>query len=131
MNAFDCLQRSNKDILTAGIEKAKLMLCNIYKTARNLLESKQVKNAGRFLYAVVPDGSTDSRLFSHPHALLMLAHYMLRAYVECSRSRHAISWPLVISAVYNADEDMCLVAGIPPVVEDQPKKYYFVLYKNI
>lgn len=105
-----------------GIEKSKLMLCNIYKTAQSLLESKQVKNAGRFLYAIIPETTVDSKLFSHPHTIVMLAHYMLRAYVECSKKRDAHTLALVVSSVFCADEDVCLIAGVPPVCEDQPRR---------
>ena len=122
LDASDCLSRMKKDVLERGIDKAKEMLCNIYKTAQGILEMKQVMNAGSFLYVVLSGGTIDSLLFSHPYALIMLAQFILKAYVECSRSRRATIWPLVASAVYNVEENMCLIVGIPPTCEDQPRR---------
>ncbi|XP_033226952.1 cell division control protein 45 homolog isoform X2 [Belonocnema kinseyi] len=124
LDASDCLSRMKKDVLERGIEKAKEMLCNIYKTAQSILEMKQVLNAGTFLYVVLPGGNLDSHLFSHPHALLMLAQFILKAYVECSKSRRAQMMPLVASAVYNLEENTCLVVGIPPIIEDPPRSLF-------
>lgn len=122
LDALDCLSRTKKDILENGIEKAKLMLLNIFKTAKNILETKQVKNFGSFLYLSVPDGNIDTYLFMHPHPLIMLAQFVLKAYVSSTRNRRASEWPLVASAVFNAEEGTCLLVGIPPVCEDQPRR---------
>lgn len=130
MDASDCISRLKKDVLARGIEKAKEMLCNIYKTAQGILEMKQVMNAGRFLYVVLPGGNLDSHLFSHPHALMMLAQFVLQAYVESSRSRRALGLPLVASATYNTETNMCLLIGIPPVCEDQPRSLFGLAFKG-
>ncbi|XP_034945738.1 cell division control protein 45 homolog [Chelonus insularis] len=124
LDALDCLSRKKKDILERGIEKAKMMLSNIFKTAQGILEMKQVMNAGTFLYVIIPEGSLDSRLFAHPHSLLMLAQFTLKAYVETSRNRNARGWPLLASATFNAEEGMCILVGVPPVCEDQPKSLF-------
>ncbi|EFN83930.1 CDC45-related protein [Harpegnathos saltator] len=122
LDTLDCLSRTNKDTVEDGIEKAKLMLHNIFKTAQSILEAKQVQNFGSFLYLNVPDRNIDTYLFAHPHPLIMLAQFALKAYVNCSRNRHAPEWPLVASAMFNAEEGSCLLVGIPPVCEDQPKR---------
>lgn len=98
------------------------MLINIYKTAQSILEMKQVINTGSLLYVTIPDGTLDSRLFGHPHALSMLAQFVLRAYVNSSRNRRAQTWALVASAVYNPEQNTCLMVGVPPIVEDPPRR---------
>ncbi|XP_024882547.1 cell division control protein 45 homolog [Temnothorax curvispinosus] len=124
LDALDCLSRTKKDVLESGIEKAKFMLHNIFKTAQSVLEAKQVKNFGSFLYLGVPDGNIDNYLFAHPHPLIMLAQFALKAYVNSSRNRRASEWPLVASAVFNVEEGSCLLVGIPPVCEDQPRSLF-------
>lgn len=111
-----------KDMVERGIEKAKLMLSNIYKTAQGILEMKQVMNAGPFLYIVIQDGTLDTRLFAHEHALIMVAQFTLKAYVEASRYRNASKWPMIATAPYCEEDGTCLVVGIPPLSEDQPRR---------
>ncbi|XP_012266561.1 cell division control protein 45 homolog [Athalia rosae] len=124
LDALDCLSRMKKDVVDRGIEKAKLMLTNIYKTAQGLLEMKQVLNAGPFLYIVIPEGSLDTRIFSHEHALIMLAQFTLKAYVEASRYRNATKWPMVATAPFNEEDGTCVLVGIPPLCEDQPRSLF-------
>nr|XP_012231749.1 PREDICTED: cell division control protein 45 homolog isoform X2 [Linepithema humile] len=124
LDALDCLSRTKKDVLEGGIEKAKLMLLNIFKTAQSILEAKQVKKFGSFLYLEVPEGNIDTHLFAHPHPLIMLAQFALKAYVNSSRNRRASEWPLVASAIFSAEEETCLLIGIPPVCEDQPRSLF-------
>ncbi|XP_015513742.1 cell division control protein 45 homolog [Neodiprion lecontei] len=124
LDALDCLSRKKKDVVERGIEKAKLMLSNIYKTAQGILEMKQVKNAGPFLYIVIQDGTLDTRLFAHEHALIMLAQFTLKAYVETSRYRNATKWPLIATAPFSEEDGTCLVVGIPPLCEDQPRSLF-------
>ncbi|XP_014468774.1 PREDICTED: cell division control protein 45 homolog isoform X1 [Dinoponera quadriceps] len=124
LDTLDCLSRTNKDIVEDGIEKAKLMLHNIFKTAQSILEAKQVQKFGSLLYLSVPDGNIDTYLFAHPHPLIMLAQFALKAYVNSSRNRHAPEWPLVASAMFSAEEGTCLLVGIPPVCEDQPRSLF-------
>ncbi|KAG7196693.1 hypothetical protein KM043_016025 [Ampulex compressa] len=124
LDALDCLSRTKKHVLEDGIEKAKLMLSNIFKTAQNILEMRQIMNAGSFLYIIVPEGNLDSHLFAHPHPLTMLAQFILKAYVHSSRNRRAPEWPLVASAMYSLQEGTCLLVGVPPVCEDQPRSLF-------
>lgn len=112
-----------KDILESGIEKAKFMLSTIFKTAQSILQTKEIKNSGSFLYVIIPDGSIDNHVFTHPYTLMMLAQFTLKAYVDSSKNRRASEWPLVASSVCNSVDNTCLMVGIPPVCEDQPKRY--------
>lgn len=101
------------------------MLVHIYKTAQSILELKQVINAGTFLYVVLADSIINCHVFNHPHILLILAQFILKAYVESSRNKRAATWPLVASAMYSEEDGTCLIVGIPPVCEEQPKRYAF------
>ncbi|XP_043495976.1 cell division control protein 45 homolog isoform X2 [Polistes fuscatus] len=124
LDALDCLSRTKKELLENGIEKAKLMLSNIFKTAQIILEMKQIINTGSFLYIVVPDGTLDSRLFAHPHPLTMLAQFILKAYVHSTKSKRAREWPMVATALFSPEEGTCLIVGIPPICEDQPRSLF-------
>ncbi|XP_076653605.1 cell division cycle protein 45 [Halictus rubicundus] len=124
LDALDCLSRTKKENLETGIEKAKLMLSSIFKTAQGILQMKQIRNAGSFLYVIIPEGSIDNQVFAHPHPLLMLAQFTLKAYVDSSKIRRASEWPLVVSSVCNAETGTCLMVGIPPVCEDQPRSLF-------
>ncbi|XP_033339135.2 cell division cycle protein 45 [Megalopta genalis] len=124
LDALDCLSRTKKEILQTGIEKAKLMLSSIFKTAQSILQMKQIRSAGSFLYVIIPEGSVDNQVFAHPHSLLMLAQFILKAYVDSTKIRRAPEWPLVVSSVCNAETGTCLMVGIPPVCEDQPRSLF-------
>ncbi|OXU30770.1 hypothetical protein TSAR_002281 [Trichomalopsis sarcophagae] len=124
LEASDCLTHSNKDLLDRGIEKAKNVLVHIYKTAQSILELKQVINAGTFLYVVLADSIMNSHMFCHPHILMILAQFILKAYVESSRNKRAATWPLVASATYSEEDGTCLIVGIPPVSEEQPRSLF-------
>lgn len=124
LDASDCLSRTKKDILENGVEKAKLMLISIFKTAQAILQMKQIKSAGSFLYIIISDGTADSLVFAHPYPLMMLAQFTLKAYVDSSKNRRASEWPLVASSIYNAEERLCFMVGIPPVCEDQPRSLF-------
>lgn len=122
---MDCLSRIKKDVLDRGIEKAKTMLMTIFRVAQAILEMKQVMNAGSFIYVTIPDGTADSKLFTHPHTLMMLGQFILRAYVDSSRNRLARTWPLIATSTYDEEEETCLLVGIPPLCEDPPRRFVF------
>ncbi|XP_046385805.1 cell division control protein 45 homolog [Ischnura elegans] len=124
LDALDCLSRSQKDILSSGIEKAKKLLECIFKQVQTSLDMSQVLSAGPFLYLVIQEGALDSACFSNPHCLSLLAHFALRAHVAISRSRRAPNLPLVISAPLDHAEGTCLILGIPPVSEDSPRNFF-------
>ncbi|XP_076674767.1 cell division cycle protein 45 [Andrena cerasifolii] len=124
LEALDCLSRTKKDILQSGVEKAKLMLSSIFKTAQSILQMKQIRSAGSFLYTIIPEGVADNHVFAHPHSLMMLAQFTLKAYVDSSKNRRAPEWPLIVSSICNREDGTCLVVGIPPVCEDQPRSLF-------
>ena len=124
LEALDCLSRTKKDILQSGVEKAKLMLSSIFKTAQSILQMKQIRSAGSFLYIIIPEGVADNHVFAHPHPLIMLAQFTLKAYVDSSKNRRAPEWPLIVSSICNTESGTCLVVGIPPVCEDQPRSLF-------
>ena len=124
LEALDCLSRTKKDILQSGVEKAKLMLSSIFKTAQSILQMKQIRSAGSFLYIIIPEGVADNHVFAHPHPLMMLAQFTLKAYVDSSKNRRAPEWPLIVSSICNTESGTCLVVGIPPVCEDQPRSLF-------
>lgn len=62
-------------------------------------------------------------MFSHPHILSLLAHFVLKAYVAMSRKGKSSTLPLIVSAPKNIDGGTCIVLGIPPLCENSPKKY--------
>ncbi|KZC14878.1 PREDICTED: cell division control protein 45 homolog [Dufourea novaeangliae] len=124
LDALDCLSRTKKDVLEGGIEKAKLMLSSVFKTAQGVLQMKQIRSAGSFLYIIIPEGSVDSHVFARTYPLLMLAQFTLKAYVNSSKNRRAREWPLVVSSICNAETGTCLVVGIPPECEDQPRSLF-------
>ncbi|XP_043253620.1 cell division control protein 45 homolog [Colletes gigas] len=124
LDALDCLSRTKKNILESGVEKAKIMLSSIFKTAQSILQMKHIRSAGSFLYIIIPDGSADNYIFMHPHPLVMLAQFILKAYVDSSKNRRAPEWPLVVSSICNPDNGTCLMVGIPPACEDQPRSLF-------
>lgn len=101
------------------------MLIHVYKTAQSVLELRQVINTGSFLHVALSSGTSHCNQFAHPHALAMLAQFILRAYVESSKHKNAKNWPLVASAMYNEEERMCIIIGVPPVSEEAPKRFVF------
>ncbi|KAJ9591492.1 hypothetical protein L9F63_001978, partial [Diploptera punctata] len=121
LNALDCLSRQNKNVLEEGIEKAKKMLTCIFKHVQAALDMNQVISAGPFLHLILHEGTLDVRLFSHPHCITLLAHFVLRAYVASSRNRKAPSLPLIASAPLDFDGGTCIIVGVPPTSEDSPR----------
>jgi len=121
--AVDGLSRSNIAILEKGIEKGRDLLGLVMKQVQNFLDLRLIVSAGPFLYTVIRDGSPDSRQFSRPNTLGLLAHFTLRAHVSVtssgggggSSSKKVQSLPLVISAPLDEGKGTCLVLGIPPL----------------
>lgn len=132
LEASECLSRTNHETLKKAVERAKNMLIHIHKTAQSILEMRQVINTGTFLYIALSEGILRCHQFSHPHALTMLAQFVLRAYVENSKHKNAKNWPLVASAMYSEEDKTCLILGIPPVSEDQPKRFvHFLIFFSV
>lgn len=123
LEAMDALSRSKKNLLEDGIEKAKLMLTSTFKMVQAALEMQMVSSAGPFLYFVIQEGSLNARQFSHPHTLVLLAQFVLQAYVMVKKKK-STNLPLIASATLSVEEGSCLIVGIPPVVEDSPKNFF-------
>lgn len=121
LQALDCLSRSQIATLEMGINSARGLITVVMEQVQNFLDLRLIVSAGPFLYAVIQDGTPNAFYFSRPSALLLLAHYTLRAHVTVTSSKKASSLPLVISAPLDAAEGVCLVAGVPPV-SDRSRK---------
>ncbi|PSN57117.1 Cell division control protein 45 [Blattella germanica] len=124
LTALDCLSRQNKSLLEDGIERAKRMLTCIFKQVQAALDMHQVVSAGPFIYLILQEGTLDVKLFSHPHCLVLLSHFALRAYIASSRNRKAYSLPFIASAPHDLEKGTCLVVGVPPTSEDSPRSYF-------
>uniref|UniRef100_A0A1B6DFH6 Cell division control protein 45 homolog n=1 Tax=Clastoptera arizonana TaxID=38151 RepID=A0A1B6DFH6_9HEMI len=123
LDALGCLSRQNKTLLDEGIVKAKMLLTIMYRQVQNSLDMKQVISAGPFLYLVIQEGTLDSRYYSQPICLHMLAQILLRAYVATARRKSA-GLPLIISAPFYSIEGTCLVLGVPPLSETIPRNFF-------
>jgi len=64
--------------------------------------------------------TVNSKYFSKPDCLWLLATFTLRAYVAASRSSRAARLPLLASAPL--DDGYCLIVGVPPVAETAPRR---------
>ncbi|GJQ85966.1 CDC45L [Trypoxylus dichotomus] len=122
--SLDCLSRSQKDILTEGIERAKTVATTLFRTVQSALDMKHIISAGPFIYYIVQEGCLDWYMFSHQHILSLLAQFILRAYAAMSRNRKAASLPLIVSSPSNIEMSMCIVMGIPPLCENSPKNFF-------
>ncbi|XP_018560967.1 cell division control protein 45 homolog [Anoplophora glabripennis] len=122
--ALDCLSRNKKEVIDNAIERAKLIMKTLFKTVQSALDMKQIIIAGPFIYYIIQEGCLDWYMFSHPHILLLLAHFVLKAYVAMSRKSKASTLPLVLSAPKNIDGGTCILLGIPPLCENSPKNFF-------
>ncbi|KAI5722887.1 hypothetical protein M8J76_015316 [Diaphorina citri] len=121
LDAAYCLARQNKDMLSDGIQNAKKFLSALFKTVQSLLDMKQVNSSGPFLY-----GTLDCKYYSKPHALSLLATFILKAFVASSagsRTRNH-SKPLIASAPLDPLAETCIMIGIPPVTEIIPRSFF-------
>lgn len=48
---------------------------------QSFLDLRNIISAGPFLYAIIQDGTPDSKVFSRPNTLSLLAHFTLRAHL--------------------------------------------------
>ncbi|XP_002736001.2 cell division control protein 45 homolog [Saccoglossus kowalevskii] len=119
LQAFDCLKRSNLDLLEIGLDTAKKQMTAILEQVRTLLDMNQVICAGPFLYAYVQSGSPDVQFFSRPICLILLARFTLEAYINVSKSKRAKTLPLVMSAPMDLERGTSIVVGIPPKREQE------------
>ncbi|XP_044260178.1 cell division control protein 45 homolog [Tribolium madens] len=120
-SALDCLTRNKKEVVQKAIERAKIITKTIYKTVQAAIDMKQIITAGNFVYYIIQEGCLDWFMFSNQCVLLLLAQFILRAYVSMSRNRKAPDLPLIISAPKNLDLGTCIILGIPPLRQNSPK----------
>jgi len=90
------------------------------KQVQNFINLSSIVNAGPFLYALIEDGTPDSKYFSRPNCLLLLAQFSLRAHIARSSSRNhekLKKLPLIVSVPFDTEKGLSLVIGVPPVID--------------
>ena len=112
--AGDCLSRTNINMLETGIRKGRDLLALIMKQVQNFLDLRLIVSAGPFLYTIIREGTPDSKQFSKPNTLGLLAHFTLRAHVAITSSKKVQNLPLVLSAPLDESKGTCLILGVPP-----------------
>ena len=90
LEALGSLSRSQESshILERGIYLAKEQLKLVMKQVQNFINLNSIVNAGPFLYAIIEDGTPDSKYFSRPNCLLLLAQFALRGHITKSSTRN-------------------------------------------
>ncbi|XP_037933577.1 cell division control protein 45 homolog [Teleopsis dalmanni] len=121
LEALDSLSRTHKNILAAGIEKAKLLLAAVFRQVQTVLEARQIHSTGSFFYYVLNE---ENSFFSYPYGLLLLAKFILNGHVTVSRNRHASQLPLIASCPIDLESGQCLLVGIPPLSEHSNKNFF-------
>jgi len=121
LEALKSLSRPEIDVLESGIERAKDKLSLVMRQVQNFLDLRTIVCAGPFLYAVINEGTPDSKIFGHPNWLALLAHATLRAHVTVSGGKKTQSLPLVVSAPLDTTKGTCLILGVPPVTDRRRK----------
>ncbi|KAH8419723.1 hypothetical protein KR009_001587 [Drosophila setifemur] len=121
LEASDALSRQHKQLLSSGIEQAKLLHSAVFRQVQSSLEARQVHSAGSFLYYVLQE---EHAFFSYPYALGLLARFLLRGHVATSKARRAADLPLIATCPIDASQGMCLLVGIAPVREDSPRNFF-------
>nr|CAG4643303.1 EOG090X08GG [Ilyocryptus agilis] len=122
-DALECLSNSKADVLCKGMEMAKLQHMAIAKEVHTCLDMGHVISAGPCLYAIIQDGTPDARFYGHPHSLLLLGQFLLKAHISRARGRglRAKELPLIVSAPSANRPSHCLLLGLPPIAFDSPK----------
>ena len=121
LEALKSLSRGQIDVLEEGIEKAKERLGLIMRQVQTFLDLRTIVCAGPFLYAVIQDGTPDSKAFGQPNLLAMLAHATLKAHVTVTGGKKVQNLPLVVSAPLDSEAGKCLILGVPPI-SDRTRK---------
>lgn len=122
LEALSSLSRSSESakILERGISLGKEQLKLVMKQVQNFINLNSIVTAGPFLYALIEDGTPDSKYFSRPNCLLLLAQFALRGYIAKSSNRNhekLKKLPLIVSVPFDPEKGLCLVIGVPPVVD--------------
>lgn len=119
-SALDCLTFTNKSFIVTSIENAKTLTVSLFKLVQSAVDMKHIISAGPFVYYIIQDGCVDWYLFSRHHVLLLLARFVLNAYVAIAKKRKAASVPLIVSAPANLERGTCVLLGIPPLNAEKP-----------
>ncbi|XP_014247414.1 cell division control protein 45 homolog [Cimex lectularius] len=119
---LDSLSRYKHNIIDKGINSSKKLLTSVMRQVHTLLDMKQIFSAGPFLYFILEEGSVDSKIFSCPSSLVILARYALMAFNSISRNRRTAMLPLIASAP--STNDNCIILGIPPSTEVIPRNFF-------
>ena len=104
-------------MLEQGIEKAKERLSLIMRQVQTFLDLRTIVCAGPFLYAVIQEGTPDSKAFGQPNLLAMLAQATLKAHVTITGGKKVQNLPLVVSAPLDSESGKCLILGVPPITD--------------
>jgi cell division control protein 45 len=121
LEALKSLSRPEIEVLEGGIERAKEKLSLVMRQVQTFLDFKSIVCAGPFLYAVIKEGTPDSKIFGHPNWLALLAHATLRAHLAVSGAKKTQNLPLVVSAPLDTAKGTCLILGVPPVTDRRRK----------
>ncbi|RZF37098.1 hypothetical protein LSTR_LSTR013794 [Laodelphax striatellus] len=119
---LDCLSSRDKELLDKGFENHKKVLSFISKQIQMSFEMKRIVLSGNFLSYNIEENTMEAGIFKRPHLLVILARYMLRAYLKVGTKKKHNRLPLVVQCNYDADH--CLVLGIPPVTEFTNKNFF-------
>jgi len=119
LEALKSLSRPHIDVLEGGIERAKDRFGLVMRQVQTFYDLKKVQCAGPFLYAVIQEGTPDSKIFGHPNWLALLAHATLRQHVAVTGGKKIQNLPLVVSAPLDPTKGTCLILGVPPVTDRQ------------
>ena len=116
------------ELLRCGLRRTEQLLDLLATQVQTFLDTNQVMNTGRFLYAYMPAGpSSHANALTRPITLNLLAKFTLQAYASLGRMRNADQLPLVMLAEQKhsekdqsasepaATEELALVLGIPPL----------------
>ncbi|GBN14919.1 Cell division control protein 45 [Araneus ventricosus] len=123
-DALDAMGKGEVNAIKKGIELAKLRLLAVSRQVQVFIDMKQIIKPGPFMYAIVPSTTYDSRYFSHPGCLSMLAHFTLEAHVNNTNNRRIGSLPLILFAQDDSNPDRYLVIGVPPLSALSPKNFF-------
>ncbi|GIY16649.1 cell division control protein 45 homolog [Caerostris extrusa] len=124
LDALYALSKGEVNAIKKGIDLAKLRLVAIFRQVQVFIDMKQIINPGPFMYAIVPNTTHDSKYFSLPGCLSMLAHFTLEAHVNNTRNRRVTSLPLLLFAPDDSDSNRCIAIGIPPISAQSPKNFF-------
>ena len=69
------------------------------RQVQTFYDLKKVQCAGPFLYAVIQEGTPDSKIFGHPNWLALLAHATLRQHVAVTGKEFQPVFPTIFKVL--------------------------------